>query len=456
MLSIKNLTIKINKKTLFENFSVDIKKNEILGVTGSNGCGKTTLCLLIIGIIPNHVEITSGSISFNQKVVFDNGQYINIKDFRSIIGKEISYIPQEAGSALNPSKKIIDILQEPLIIHSKTNKLSRLEKVKNTLDLVKLPFDDSFLKKYPSELSTGQCQRILIALAIINSPSLIIADEPTTSLDFKNKENILNILNEIKKKIDLSIIFISHEEEIVKKFCSKIVEINRKDKNIIINEKKNIAIGENILIGRDINISVFESNLFLRKNKKKIIKDLNFYLKEGETLGIVGESGSGKTTIAKFLLNILPSNFISDGNIISNGKIQMIFQDPFSSLNPRMKIENIVTEGLKVKIPSISKIQCKKLCIEYLEKVGISEESLNKFPHMFSGGERQRISIARALITNPKILILDEPTSSLDNNTQINVINLLKKIQVETKTSYIFISHDMKSVKSISHRIISL
>jgi ABC-type microcin C transport system duplicated ATPase subunit YejF len=350
--------------------------------------------------------------------------------------------------------------------------------------LVEIDDVERRFKSYPHELSGGQRQRIMIAMALVNKPKLLIADEPTTALDVTIQAQILDLMSKLKKELGMSILFITHDLGLVKEFSDqvcvmqdgKIVEqgntstvfenpshpYTQKLLNAEPQPKENINGELNPLIEID-GLNVFytmPSINFLKKNKFHAVKDVSLNIYKNTTIGLVGESGSGKSTLGKAIANLI--NF--DGKIAFNGQeiaksskdikkhIQIVFQDPYGSLSPRMTVGEIVGEGLGVHF-RLSKKESTSRIDKVLTDVGIELSSKNKYPHEFSGGQRQRIAIARSLIMNPAFMILDEPTSALDRSIQIQVINLLKDIQDEYKLTYLFISHDLKVIRSMSDYI---
>ena len=350
--------------------------------------------------------------------------------------------------------------------------------------LVEIDDVERRFKSYPHELSGGQRQRIMIAMALVNKPKLLIADEPTTALDVTIQAQILDLMSKLKKELGMSILFITHDLGLVKEFSDqvcvmqdgKIVEqgntstvfenpshpYTQKLLNAEPQPKENINGELNPLIEID-GLNVFytmPSINFLKKNKFHAVKDVSLNIYKNTTIGLVGESGSGKSTLGKAIANLI--NF--DGKIAFNGQeiaksskdikkhIQIVFQDPYGSLSPRMTVGEIVGEGLGVHF-KLSKKESTSRIDKVLTDVGIELSSKNKYPHEFSGGQRQRIAIARSLIMNPAFMILDEPTSALDRSIQIQVINLLKDIQDEYKLTYLFISHDLKVIRSMSDYI---
>ena len=393
-------------------------------------------------------------------------------------------------TSLNPlhtiRKQIIECLNINNILKDKDYEKKCLE----LLALVGIDNAENRLDDYPHQLSGGQRQRVMIAMAIANKPDLLIADEPTTALDVTIQKQILELLGNLRKKIGMSLLIISHDLNVVKKISDyvcvmkkgQIVEkgltkkVFNKPKNPytkkLINsfpKNKKIKINRNKYILAVKNLNIFykvKSNFFFSsKTNFQAVKDMNFSLRKGETLGIVGESGSGKSSLAQAILKLIDY----DGDVFFKNKkisqlknqffrplrknIQIIFQDPFASLSPRMTIQEIIGEGLEVHSILDKDSKRESLIKEILKDVGLDTNMLNRYPHEFSGGQRQRIAIARALILRPELVILDEPTSALDMTVQSQIIELLLLLQNKHKLTYIFISHDLRVIRAISDKI---
>ena len=348
------------------------------------------------------------------------------------------------------------------------------------------------LDHFPHQLSGGQRQRVMIAMAIANNPKLLIADEPTTALDVTIQKQILDLLNSLRKKFQMSLLLITHDLSIVKKISDRVCVMKNgqiveqgETKNLFKkpkhpytlklinsspNEKKFKSKNSKIILktnNLNIRYQLNSNSFFNRKNKFfHAVKNLNIQLAKGTTLGIVGESGSGKSSLALAMLKLIKSEgdiFYKNYNISKlndtsfrsfRKNIQIIFQDPFASLSPRLTIERIIGEGLEVHKKDLKKNEVSNLILQILEKVGLEKSMLNRYPHEFSGGQRQRIAIARALILEPEIIILDEPTSALDMTVQKQIVDLLLQLQKDLTLTYIFISHDLKIVKALSDQIV--
>ena len=479
LLEIKNLDVFFKNSQddvlhAVDDVSLKLGEGEVLGIVGESGSGKSVTALSILGLLP-YPKAYNGK---NSSIIFQNQELIGMKndDFQKIRGNEIAFIFQEPMSSLNPLHKIGKQISEALELHQKLNKKQLKQRVISLLKAVKIPNPEQKINAYPFELSGGQRQRVMIAMAIANNPKILIADEPTTALDVTIQEQIIELLLELKSKLNMSIIFISHNLRLVHKIADniavmykgKIVEYATAEQifnkplhsytktlissSLLLNNKKKIK--EDVLLSVQ-NLTVefpLKKNLFGKITEKlTAVNNVSFNLNQGETLGIVGESGSGKTTLAFALVNLVKYN----GKIsLKNNEMQIVFQDPYNSLNPRMKIGEIITEGLSVKQKGITKTEKQCKLLEILQNIGMDESVINKYPHEFSGGQRQRIALARALITKPKVLVLDEPTSALDVTIQVQIVELLRKLQNDFNLSYIFISHDMHAVQSLAQKIL--
>ncbi len=429
---------------------------------------------------PKAFHSKESSIKFNDIELLDNP---NVREYR---GSKISYIFQEPMSSLNPLHSIGKQISETLILHQNMNTKKAKDEAIKLLMLTGIKNAEEKFKAYPHELSGGQRQRVMLAMAIANKPDILIADEPTTALDVTIASQILDLLIELKEKIGMSIIFISHDLSVIRRISDrvlvmksgKIVEENTCEnifkcphhsytKALIYSfnrlKKNNNVKQPSIVEAKNIVVKFPIKKGFFGKVKEYLyaVNNVSLKLKKGKTLGLVGESGSGKTTLAMSFAGL--NSY--DGNIFYNNdnikdikykelrkKIQIVFQDPYNSLNPRMNIKDIIGEGLKVHF-KLTKQQELDAIKKVLSEVGLRPDCLNKYPHEFSGGQRQRIAIARALVVEPEILILDEPTSALDVTIAAQIIALLQKIQETRGLSYLFISHDIKAVKALADDI---
>ncbi len=520
LFSVKNLSFNFHNFAL-KDISFTLKKGEILGIIGESGSGKTLLSLRILGLLEN-VRDSSGEIIFENK---------RVESMQKFLGKEITYIPQEPLVALNPLHKIKKQVVEILSLHNPKMPKSALEsRFTELMQMVGL--DLKFSEVYPYELSGGQRQRVLMAIALANNPKIIIADEPTTALDSVLQKQILDLLRELSRKLEIAVVLITHNIAVVRRYADKILllkngrmvgnsplelhsadfgifgasqtsslvsapkiqknhESQTENPSVVLNadsiESCNDGVGSDYLqellnatnftyhnpsLSDEIllsvnNLSVFHTQkkrLFGKNTIKKTLHNVNFTLKKGEILGIIGESGSGKSTLALALLNLIKysgdiafgdQNYKNIPNFRAFRKnIQIVFQDPNSSINPRFRIKDIIKEGLNIHFKAESDKD--KKVADILRFVGLDLGVLSRLPRELSGGQRQRVAIARALILNPKVLILDEPTSALDKITQKQVLELLLRLKDEFGLSYVLITHDLGIISAFCDNIIVL
>jgi len=490
IISINNLSISFNTNEVVKKINLEIIKGKTTAIVGESGSGKTLTALSILKLLPNNAIIKSGKIFFNNRnLLSENDNFI-----QKIRGNKISTIFQEPMTSLNPLHTVNKQIEEIIKIHNNISNEEIMNMSRNLLNEVGLQELSQRPKVYPYELSGGQRQRVMIAMSIANKPDVLIADEPTTALDVTTQIQILNLLSGLQKKLGMTMIFISHDLSVVKKISDFvyvmkdgiIVENETKEKifndpihdytkKLIssINKKKDKNFKKHEEILRVENLKVWypiKKGLFKRTvDYVKAINNLSFTLKRGESIGIVGESGSGKTSLILAILKLIKYkgkvlidkknlNLLNNKEVLKVRKeIQIVFQDPYSSLSPRMNVEELISEGLNIHYKNMNETEKKTRLVNVLNEVGLNySETISKYPHEFSGGQRQRIAIARALILKPKILVLDEPTSALDITVQTQIINLLNGLQKKLSLSYVFISHDMKVIRSIADKIIVL
>ena len=453
--------------------SFDINEGETIAIVGESGCGKSVTAKTIMGLITT----PPGEIKENSEILL-NGKNIlkqTEKEWESYRGATCSMIFQDALSALNPTMNIGNQITENITNHFKISKAEAKKEALQMLEMVGIPDPSACLKKYPHELSGGMRQRVMIAMAIINHPDLIIADEPTTALDVTVQAQILNLLKKIHRDMGSSILFISHDLNVIKEVCQKVVVmykgviVERGDAKEVLKHPKHeytrklvasmpdqVRKSQNtkkLLEVQDLNVYYKENKkLFSSKDKRKhIIHGMSFDLYEGEILGVVGESGCGKSTLAKTIVGL---NREYDGKLeMDHLKPQMVFQDPFSSLNPARKIGWILEEPLKLKGIKDKK-QRKELVNQMLTEIGLDPSFANRYARELSGGQRQRISIGLSLMRGEKLIIADEPVSALDVTVQSQILRLLLKLHDEKNLTYMFISHDLNVVHHMCHRVI--
>jgi peptide/nickel transport system ATP-binding protein len=502
ILNVQNLNIEVfqNKyrHSICKNLNFSINSGETVGILGESGSGKSITALSILQLLPPSIHITNGSINFTRKdgITIDLAK-TSIKQLQSIRGKEISMIFQEPMTSLNPSFTCGSQVLEVLLQHQNSTKKEAKEQVFELFNKVKLPDPKRIYSSYPFQLSGGQIQRVMIAIAISGNPRLLIADEPTTALDVTVQKSILELLKELQAEMGMSILFITHDinvnAEIAKRilifYQGEIVEQGEvKDilknaqhpytKRLLafrtlpkdVDKKSRLREDSGGLRIRNLSVSFSRSiGLFSSSSKKQVLHNINLELYQGETLGLVGESGSGKTTLGRTIMKLIETE---SGKIEFHGKIlnalsanelkpfrkkvQIVFQDPYSSLNPKITVGAMIAEPLIVHNICKNSNERKQRVINLLKQVNLSEEHYYRYPHQFSGGQRQRIGIARALAVEPEIIILDESVSSLDVTIQAQILNLLKDLKQKYNLSYIFISHDLNTVRYMSDRIIVL
>lgn len=487
LLSIQNLFLSIdseNEEEILKDISFNIKESEVVSLIGESGSGKSLTALSVIRLLERSCKIKKGKIYFLNKDILS----IEEKEMRDIRKNDISMIFQEPMRSLNPVMNIYDQLKEAYIDMKSVN--IKQEIIRNLIS-VGIKDAERVINLYPHQLSGGMKQRVMIAMAIACKPKLLIADEPTTSLDVTIQKQVLDLLLELSDKLNMAILFITHDLAVASQISDKIVVMqngrvienssakkffsnpeNSYSKTLLSSSiylRKTVNIenehDNNVLSIKNLKVYFPENNNLFGRNKSyvKAVDDISILIKSGSTHAIVGESGSGKTTIAKAIMGLVKPTSgkieILNKDIFSMSSFdrryyrkyyQMIFQDPFSSLNPRMRVGAIIKEGLCFLKPEINDFDILSILKDVLDKVGLKHDSLNKYPHQFSGGQRQRIAIARVLVLEPKLLICDEPTSSLDVTVQKQVLDLLIDIQNKTKISYLFISHDIKLISSIS------
>lgn len=485
-LSIAFKTGQHSQNQVVDAISFDVNEQETVALVGESGSGKSVTALSILRLLSKErVIYPSGDIIFEDKSLLHASE----KELRKIRGNEISMIFQEPMVSLNPLHTVEKQLYEVLSLHRGMRRNVARGEILQYLDRVGIKDPKSKLASYPHQLSGGERQRVMIAMAILTHPKLLIADEPTTALDVSVQGQIIELLKELKKELNMSMLFISHNLGIVKKLADKvavmqdglIVEFNNKQRiflrpqheytQTLLNSQPSgepvpLPDTPGILLNvNHLDVEVVTQKRLFSSKKKKIVDNIGFAVHQGETVGIVGESGSGKSTTALAILRLIKSkgDILFDSHPIQNlsgkkllpfrSRIQVVFQDPFSSLNPRFNVEQIISEGLMTH-KKLTKTEREQAVIDIMLEVGLDPEMRFRYPNEFSGGQRQRIAIARALILQPELLILDEPTSSLDHTIQKQIINLLKSLQEKHHLSYLFISHDLALIYSICHQIV--
>lgn len=497
LLNIDNLSVAFgryiqHRTEVVHQISVHIHAGEKVALVGESGSGKSVTALSVLQLHdPQQVTYPKGKIEFEGKNLLGCSE----SQLRQIRGKEIAMIFQEPMTSLNPVYPIGTQLMEPLLIHEGLSKPAARRRMLELLERTGIPEPHKRFEAYPHTFSGGQRQRIMIAMALACHPKLLIADEPTTALDVTIQIQIIELLEEMQKEFGMAIWLITHNLNLVKRFAQRIYVMQQGQlveqatvtqlftapqhsytQHLLNSQPQRIQSEYDysthptpLLEGRQIYCQFsIQQGLVIKRTTSVInaVDDATVQVYPGETVGIVGESGSGKTTLGMCLLRLQECNgtIIFDRQRLDNLRprqlrplrrhFQVVFQDPYSSLSPRLTIEQIVGEGLEIHFPRLTKSQRRERIIQILQEVGLQENMLWRYPHEFSGGQRQRIAIARAVILEPQLILLDEPTSALDVSVQKQVLELLKQLQTKHHISYLFISHDLKVIRAMSHRII--
>ena len=466
--------------------SFTIGKGETVALVGESGSGKSVTALATVSLLPDSALVT-GSVRYNGAEMVGAAE----PELRRVRGNDISFIFQEPMTSLNPLHTIQTQLGESLALHQGLTGDAARARIIELLNKVGIREAESRLDAYPHQLSGGQRQRVMIAMALANGPDLLIADEPTTALDVTIQAQILELLADLKRTEGLSLLFITHDLGVVRRIADQVCvmqggEIVEQGPAAQIFAAPQHPYTQKLLAaepkGRPDPVQVDAPEIvrteglrvwfpihrgFLRRTVGyvKAVNDATLSVRAGETLGIVGESGSGKTTLALAILRLIPSTgpvvFLGQDLQSRHGRelrdlrrnLQIVFQDPFGSLSPRMTVEQIIAEGLGVHgvEPGRDKRQ---MVADIMTEVGLDPAAMGRYPHEFSGGQRQRIAIARAMILRPKLVVLDEPTSALDMTVQVQIVDLLRALQRKWGLAYLFISHDLRVVRALAHKVI--
>jgi peptide/nickel transport system ATP-binding protein len=512
LLTIKNLSIETNQRVLVDGADLAIRQGEVVGLVGESGSGKTLTALSILKLLPPGLRVSGGQLLFSTGEEVIDLAGLSETEMNRFRGNRISMIFQEPMSSLNPTLTCGYQAREPLMIHRDLTKKEARENVLALFEEVGLPDPERIFRAWPHELSGGQRQRVMIAQALTTSPSLLIADEPTTALDVTVQKKILELLRSLKQKYHLGILFISHDLSVIGQIADTVSVM--KDGNTIEtaatadimdrprtpytrgliackpkldskpyrlptvsdfiegkpprtdtekDHKKNRHVDVPLITIRDLHVTFGGG----RRKSVHAVQDVSLTIFSGETVGLVGESGSGKTTLGRTILGLVkaksgsisyldrPLSGLSEKEFRQlRQKLQIVFQDPYSSLNPRMTAGNIISEPLRVHHIISKKQAVRKECMRLLDLVGLPTNALDRYPHEFSGGQRQRIGIARALACRPDCIVLDESVSALDVSIQAQVLNLLNDLKESFGLTYLFISHDLTVVQYMSDRIL--
>ncbi|SMO70270.1 microcin C transport system ATP-binding protein [Thalassovita litoralis] len=490
ILEVKDLTVSFRQdgksQMAVKGVSFALDRGETVALVGESGSGKSVTAL-------STVSLLGGSAQVGGSVTYDGQEMIGAPEnlLRKVRGNDISFIFQEPMTSLNPLHTIEKQLAESIALHQGLVGDAARTRILELLQKVGIRDAESRLGAYPHQLSGGQRQRVMIAMALANKPDILIADEPTTALDVTIQAQILELLAELKASENMGLLFITHDLGIVKRIADRVCVM--KDGEIVetgptaeifanpqhpytqkllsaraVGQPAPVPDGAKTLIQTDeLRVWFPIQQGFFKKvvGHVKAVNEATISVRSGETLGIVGESGSGKTTLALAIMRLIGS----EGGITFDGQdvrkwstsqlralrkdMQIVFQDPFGSLSPRMTCEQIIAEGLGVHRIDAGR-STRDLVAEVMEEVGLNPAMMHRYPHEFSGGQRQRIAIARAMVLRPRLVVLDEPTSALDMTVQVQIVDLLRDLQVKYGLAYLFISHDLNVVRAMSHKMI--
>ncbi len=487
LLSVRDLTIAFGANRATRQISFDIAPGETLALVGESGSGKSVTALSVLKLLPP-------AASLSGQILFKGLDLVTAPpaELRAVRGNDISMIFQEPMSSLNPVHTIERQIGEVLAIHRGLRASAARTRTLELLDAVGIPDPKSRLAAFPHQLSGGQRQRVMIAMALANEPDLLIADEPTTALDVTVQAQILVLLKDLQRRLGMAMLFITHDLGIVKTIADRVCVMTEGQivetgavgplfaapqhaytRHLLAAEPRGTPPvsdpGAPTLVEvTDLKVWFPIKRGLLRRTTGHIraVDGVDLSIRRGETLGVVGESGSGKSTLGYALLRLIPSRgrIVVLGNELQarswkamrplRADLQIVFQDPFGSLSPRLSVDQIIGEGLAVHQPGLSAAERDARVVTALTEVGLPPETRFRYPHEFSGGQRQRIAIARAMVLEPKFVVLDEPTSALDVSIQAQVVDLLRALQQRHGLTYLFISHDLKVVRALANRLI--
>ncbi len=480
------------RQPVVDGISFSIAPGEKLALVGESGSGKSVTALSLLRLHDRQQSEYRGSVRFAGRDLFA----LDEAEMRSVRGRDIAMIFQEPMIALNPVYTIGQQLIEPLLLHEKLDAQAARARAVELLGRVGIPDPAQRLGAYPHMLSGGQRQRAMIAMALACKPKLLIADEPTTALDVTIQRQILDLLDELQAEFGMAVLLITHDLNMVRHFAHRVCVMQKgrlveqggmaelfaapqhaytrqllaSEPDVLpaAAERKTLEGQPELLAARNLSCHFpIRAGFFRRQvGAVRAVDAVDLGLRAGETLGVVGESGSGKSTLGMCLLRLQSCS----GEITFEGRrldtldgralrplrrhFQVVFQDPYSSLSPRMTVEQIVGEGLVLHYPQLDAEARRARIVQVLDEVGLSADILQRYPHEFSGGQRQRIAIARTVVLEPKLIVLDEPTSALDVSVQKQVLTLLRELQRKHRMSYLFISHDLKVIRAIAHRVL--
>lgn len=485
LIEIRDLSVAFSGQTVVRNLSLDVRPGECLALVGESGSGKSVTAHSILQLLPEAGTATTGSVKYRGQELIG----APAGTLQKLRGNRIAMIFQEPMTSLNPLHSIEKQIGETLLLHKGLGGKAAQARILELLELVGIQKPQERLKAYPHQLSGGQRQRVMIAMALACEPELLIADEPTTALDVTVQRKILLLLKSLQQRLGMSLLLISHDLNLVRSIAQRVCVMHAGEiveqadcqtlftapqhpySRLLLDaepagdvlcsdERETVLQVDNLTVQFPLGVGLFRRKTYLRA-----VDGISLSVQRGKTLGIVGESGSGKSTLGQAILRLLDST----GSIRFQGhaldplnnqqmrpwrkQMQVVFQDPFGSLSPRMSVQQIISEGLEVHAPC-SLADRDAQVIQVLKDVGLDPASRHRYPHEFSGGQRQRIAIARALVLKPALMLLDEPTSALDRTVQKQVVALLRELQEKYALTYLFISHDLAVVRAMAHDMI--
>jgi microcin C transport system ATP-binding protein len=488
LLRLDALTVAFDGVTVVDRLSLEVRRGETLALVGESGSGKSVSALGAMNLLPGNARVEGGRWLGETDLT-----RLRKRDWQGLHGGRVGFIFQEPMTSLNPLHTVAKQIGETLRLHQGLSGRAARARSRELLEQVRLPRAEELLDAWPHQLSGGQRQRVMIAMAIANDPLLLIADEPTTALDVTVQQEILALLAELRDRHGMGMLFITHDLNLVRCHADRVcVLYNGREqetgpvaevfqspqsaytRTLLDAEPEGrpapVSHQPALLRARALGVSFKRpKRLFSRRPPAfEAVKPLSLHLAPGETLGIVGESGSGKTTLAMALLRLNES----DGEIEFDGdrldrlsgnalrqrrrRFQVVFQDPYGSLSPRLPVAEIISEGLRFHYPKLEESEVQRRVQATLREVGLPADCAARYPHEFSGGQRQRIAVARAIILEPELIVLDEPTSALDRTVQKQLVELLRDLQARHGLSYLFISHDLAVVRAMAHRVMVL
>ncbi|WP_306118046.1 MULTISPECIES: ABC transporter ATP-binding protein [unclassified Roseitalea] len=488
LLSVRDLRVQFGGAEVVRGVDFDVRQGETVGIVGESGSGKSVTALSIVQLLPYpHARHRTGSIRFAGTELVGAGP----AQIRAVRGNRIGMVFQEPMSSLNPLLTIGEQIVEVLRVHRRIDRRAARARALELLELVEIPEARRRLNAYPFELSGGQAQRAMIAIALANEPDLLIADEPTTALDVTVQAQVLGLIAGLQKRFGMALLLITHDLQVVEKMAHRVcvmydgrivehgpvAEVLRTPRHgytrMLLDARPSggpatVAKDAPIVVqarGVDVRFPI-RTGLFRRvTGYLHAVRNVDLAVRRGQTVAVVGESGSGKTTLGRALLRLQPSG----GQIVFGGRsveslsrqamrplrrqMQIVFQDPIGALSPRLRVSEIVGEGLRIHrlgTPS----ERDRTVAQALEEVGIDPQTRHRYPHEFSGGQRQRIAIARVLVLRPSFIVMDEPTSALDRSVQAQIVDLLRDLQARHALAYLFISHDLSVVRAIADQVL--